>query len=90
MNIIAYQCQATINKTPVRNDLFKPPPLIDNLIFAGIDRGHIKPKLTQSYLKKKYIGWTGPSQISIILTSIMLKVCFVLLIDHHENTISSD
>ena len=59
LNVMAYQHNAAINDTAPWMDSHNPPPVDDAMVFAAMDRGHIKPNLTCAYLKKQgdWMDW---------------------------------
>ena len=59
MNVMAHQHHAAKNGTPAWFDPHNAPPADDAAIFAAMDRGHIKPRLTRAFLRKKtdWMDW---------------------------------
>jgi len=56
MNVMAQQYHVAKHDTPAWSDPHNVPPVDDAIIFAGIDRGHIKLRLTRTYLRRQ-LDW---------------------------------
>ena len=59
LNVMAHQHHAAKHNTPAWSDPHNPPPTDDAAVFAAMDRGHIKPRLTRAFLKRQadWMDW---------------------------------
>ena len=59
LNVMAYQHHAAINNTAAWSDPHNLPPVTDAMVFAAMDKGHIKPRLTRAFLKQQsdWMDW---------------------------------
>ena len=59
MTIMAHQHHAAKHDTPPWSDPHNTPPVSDSNIFAAMDRGQIKPRLTRAFLKRQsdWMDW---------------------------------
>ena len=60
MNIMAHQHHAARTDTPPWTDPHNLPPVDDAMVFAAMDRGHIKPRLTRAFLRRQsdWMDWS--------------------------------
>ena len=59
MNIMAFQHNATISNTAAWADPHNLPPVNDGMLFAAMECGHLKPRLTRAFLRKQsdWMDW---------------------------------